>query len=287
MALNDDLLKILEELINESDKEYDVVLNQYKNSRDKLKQLIAELFMDFAEDGVINYNKVYLTSVIDEIEEEINQELHKIGTLEMLTVTSILGAAFTKAYYKSVYFMEQSLGIGISFDLLNETILNEFINMNWSGRHFSERIWENQNALRNALSVNLERGIREGHKLEKIAKLFDEQFKSKSYQSQRLVRSETAHIITTSREKIYHDNGISHVQWLATLEANTCADCASLDGQIFDLNDGVRPRVPYHPNCRCDILPVINGGKKVRKDNETKEIVSYQTYEEWEKAKGI
>ncbi|ARK30777.1 minor capsid protein [Halalkalibacter krulwichiae] len=284
MALNDDLLKILEELLEQSDNDYDVVLNQYKGSKEKVKQLLASLYMDYAEDGVIDYNQVYLTGVMSQFEEQLDQELNTISTFEVVTITAILGAAFTESYYRSAYTLEQNIGVGINFERENQSVLDSFINQDWSGAHFSERIWRNQQALKEALSTNLERGIREGHKLEKIAKVFDEQFDSKAYQSQRLVRTETAHIITESREKVYEENGIQQVQWLATLEANTCADCADLDGQIFDLNDSIRPVVPYHPNCKCDIVPVIEGGTNIRRDNETRENIPYQTYEEWAKA---
>jgi SPP1 gp7 family putative phage head morphogenesis protein len=287
MALNDDLLKILEDLLGESDNDYDVVLKQYKNSKNKLKQLVAQLYMDHSEDGVIDYNQVYMTGVIDKFEEQVDEELNNIATLEVVTMTAIIGAAFTQSYYRSAFTLEQNIGFGINFDRVNDSILDGFINNDWSGAHYSERIWMNQQALKEALSTNLERGIREGHKLDKIAKVFDEQFDSKAYQSQRLVRTETAHIITESREKIYEENGIQQVQWLATLEANTCADCAELDGQIFDLNDSMRPIVPFHPNCKCDIVPVVEGGTNIRKDNETKEYISYQNYKEWAEANEI
>ncbi|WP_404443451.1 minor capsid protein [Sutcliffiella horikoshii] len=286
-SLNKDLLELLEGLLSESDDEFDAVLKQYANSRDKIKQLIAKLFMDYSVDGELNYSQIYMTTIIDNLEEQVVEELNKIGTLEIATITTILGAAYVNAYYKSAFTLEQRIGIQINFIRVNEAILNQFINQNWSGKHFSERIWMNQNALREALIVNLERGIREGHKLDKIAKVFDNEFGSKSYQSQRLVRTETARIISESKEHLYRENGIRQVEHLATLEKNTCSICADLDGQIFDIDDASRPRVPIHPNCKCDQMPVIEGGTNFRKDNETKEYIPYKNYREWEKAKGL
>lgn len=285
--LNNDLLALLEELLNQSDDEFDVVLKQYSESRDKIKQLIAKLFMDYAVDGELNYSQIYMTTIIDNLEEQVVQELNKIGALQIATITTILGAAYVNAYYKSAFTIEQSIGIQINFNKVNETILNQFINQNWSGKHFSERIWQNQNALKDALFTNLERGIREGHKLDKIAKIFDNEFGSKSYQSQRLIRTETARIISESKEQLYLENGIRQVEHLATLESNTCSICAGLDGQVFDIDDTNRPRIPIHPNCKCDQVPVIEGGTNIRKDNETKEYIPYKNYREWEKAKGI
>ncbi|WP_100408446.1 minor capsid protein [Bacillus solitudinis] len=281
--MNDELLAILEQLLNESDEEYIKVLAQYQGSRDKLKQLLASLYMDYAEDGVIDYNQAYLTGVIDQFEEQAGEEIAKIATLEVVTITAILGAAFTQSYYRSAFTLEKNIGVSINFNKINQSILDGFINNNWTDAHYSERIWMNSQALKEALSTNLDRGIREGHKLEKIAKVFDEQFDSKSYQSQRLVRTETAHIIEDSRQKVYRENGIERVQHLATLEANTCSECASLDGNVYDIGyDPIR-----HPNCKCTTVPYLEGGTNIRKDNETKEYIPYQNYEEWAEAKEI
>ncbi|WBL16369.1 minor capsid protein [Sutcliffiella sp. NC1] len=285
--LNKTFLSLLEELLNESDNDFDTVLKQYKDSRNNVKQLIANLFMNHGDDGVLDYNTVYMTTIIDNFNESVNTELNKISAIELLTTTAILQTTYQKSYYKSAFVLEQAIGVNVNFNHVNDFILNEFINQNWSGRHFSERIWLNQNALRESLSNNLERGIREGHKLDKIAKVFDEEFNSKAYQSQRLVRTETARIISEARDQVYEENGIEQVQWLATLETGTCSDCADLDGQIFDRNDPMRPKVPLHPNCKCDTVPVIEGGTNIRKDNETKEYIPYATYEEWEKANSI
>ncbi|MDX5476491.1 MAG: minor capsid protein [Bacillaceae bacterium] len=283
--LNNSLISLLEKLLNESDDKFNIVLRQYKNSKDKVKQLVAKLYMDHAIDGMLDYNQVYMTTIIDDFNKNLSDELNKIGTLEILTTTAILGEAFTNSYYKTAFTLQQSVGVSINFDKVNESILNEFINQNWSGKHFSERIWTNQQALREALSFNLERGIREGQKLDKIAKEFDKQFNSKAYQSQRLVRTETAKIIQDSRDKIYEENGITQVQWLATLDDVTSDICSELDGQIFDIDN--KPDCPAHPNCRSTLVPVIEIGTNVRKDNETKEYIPYATYREWEKANGI
>ena len=56
---------------------------------------------------------------------------------------------------------------------------------------------------------------------------------------------------------------VKEVLWDATLEENTCEDCANFDGQTFDKHD--HPDVPFHPNCRCCIIPVVDGWKPTKK----------------------
>ena len=48
---------------------------------------------------------------------------------------------------------------------------------------------------------------------------------------------------------------VSHVQWVAVLDADTCPICSDLDGEIFALDDVDPP--PIHLSCRCSIVPVI------------------------------
>ncbi|MCK0470884.1 minor capsid protein [Halalkalibacter sp. APA_J-10(15)] len=285
--LNNELLNLLEDLLEQSDDSFEEVLIEYQNSRDKLKQMIAQIYMQYGIDGELDFNQLQRTGVLKQFNEQVEEELVKIGTLEVFTITAILGAAFTQSYYRSAFTLEQNLNVGINFNRVNQSILDEFINQNWSKKHFSDRIWANQNALRKALSTNLEKGIRNGDKLDKVAKIFDAQFKSRSSESMRLVRTETAKIIEESREKIYAENGIGKIQWLSTLDSVTSEGCIELDGQIFDIDDHNKPDCPRHPNCRSTYVPYLEIGTNIRKDNKTKEYIPYQNYNEWAEANDI
>lgn len=45
--------------------------------------------------------------------------------------------------------------------------------------------------------------------------------------------------------------------WVATLDGNTCEECAALDGQHFPQGEGDQP--PAHFNCRCVRVPTLDG----------------------------
>lgn len=45
--------------------------------------------------------------------------------------------------------------------------------------------------------------------------------------------------------------------WTATLDGNTCVECAGLDGQHFKVGEGPQP--PAHFNCRCVRVPSLDG----------------------------
>ncbi|MED1443037.1 minor capsid protein [Aeribacillus composti] len=282
-----ELLSIVEEMYKLTDKEFNQIIFQYKNSKDQIKQYLAELFMQYGKDGLLDYFQLNQNGALKEFERKVEQELQKIGALEITVLTAILGTVFAHVYYKTAFKLEQSLEIAIDFKRLNPAIIKEFVDFDWSGQHFSERIWNNQTALKNALKTILVRGMQDGESIDKMARKITKQFESKAYQSKKLVVSETARIIGQARENIYADSGVQKVEWLATLEQNTCEICAKLDGKVFDLDDPKKPKIPRHPNCRCDLIPYISNEKKFRKDNETKQYIPYKTYEEWSKANGI
>jgi SPP1 gp7 family putative phage head morphogenesis protein len=286
-SLNEKLLALYEQMEKLSDKEFKQVLVQYKNSKDRVKQLLAEFFMQYANDNVFDMTELQMTGALRRFDERVQQELNQIGALEVAVVTAALGTVFAQSYYRSAFQLEQSIEIGIDFDRLNPRIVQEFVDYDWSGIHFSDRIWNNQTALRNSLKTTLVRGIQDGESLDKMARKFTKQFETKAYQSQRLVRTETARVLGQSREKIYSDTGMEKVEWLATLESNTCEECARLDGRVFRIDDSRRPKLPRHPNCRCDIVPYIPNPKTIRKDNKTKEYIPYQTYSEWSEANQV
>ena len=45
--------------------------------------------------------------------------------------------------------------------------------------------------------------------------------------------------------------------WRATITANTCYDCASMNGKIFSVDDELIDAVPVHPNCKCVIEALL------------------------------
>jgi SPP1 gp7 family putative phage head morphogenesis protein len=64
------------------------------------------------------------------------------------------------------------------------------------------------------------------------------------------VRRETTRQIYTENKDI-----VSGWEWCCSKSTRTCVVCLSLDGKVFKLEDPF----PHHPQCRCTMLPVIDG----------------------------
>lgn len=284
------IIELVDELFNITEKDHFEILRMYRQSRDNIKQFIAELFMKYGHDGKLDITELNKYNRLQKLEEQIKEELKQLAKSEAKTMSTILAGIVAVAYYKTAYNIEKTFGVGIKFNLLKKEFIDEIVNRNWSGTMFSERIWDNVNALAKSLKNELYRGIMEGESIDKIARRINKQFNSKSYQSQRLIRTEAARVISDAQEKIYKDSGlVQYVQYVATLDSRTSDTCRSRDGKRWRIDDPSKPKIPAHPNCRSTWIPVISDGykNKKRKDNETKEIIEYKNYEEWAKAKGI
>lgn len=70
-------------------------------------------------------------------------------------------------------------------------------------------------------------------------------------------RSEVNRVRRETTRQIYQENDdvITGWEWVASKSSRTCPACLALDGRIFKLKD----RFPQHINCRCTMIPVIDG----------------------------
>lgn len=287
--LSKDLLDTVVEAYDLADKEHKEVLLLYKKTKDNINQFIAELFIKFGDDGKIDYD-YYLRHHANDTERYITEQVTNIASVESSVASIILGLVINFTYDKTLYNIESNLNIRTNFSTLKPDIVEFIKSYNWSGVPFSERIWHNRELLIRSLRQELAQGLQAGESLDKIARRINKQFNSKAYESQRLIRTESARVITDSTLKAYEDTGIvKEVMWLATLEQNTCSECSALDGNRYKLDDTDKPKIPLHPNCRCVYSPVPFDDYKTtkRKDNETKEIIDYVTFEQWKNERGI
>lgn len=284
--LEKELLKTVDSLFNLTDEQHKEVLKAYKTSLDAVRELLAKFYIKYAVDGKLNYADLVKYNRLLALEEQMKQEVKNLGSFEVKQVNLILKDLYSQAYYRTAYTLGTASSVAIDFTLLKPEFVKEAVNFNWSAIPFSERIWDSKNALVKGLRIQLTRGILEGESLDKLAKRIQQQFDSSAYQSQRLVRTESARVISSAQDKIYQDSGVvEKVQWVSTLDSKTSEICRERDGKTWTA-DEPHPSPPAHPNCRSTIIPFIEGYTPTkRKDNESKKIIEYKNYEDWYQAK--
>lgn len=83
------------------------------------------------------------------------------------------------------------------------------------------------------------------------------------HNAETIARTAVNDITTKAREEVYKANTdvVSQVKYLATLDSRTTAICASLDGRVFNIDEGPRP--PQHFNCRSTTVPIMKSFKEL------------------------
>lgn len=287
------LIKAIEEAYNLTDREHRQILELYNQSRNNVNQFIADMYIRYGQDGQIDFPEFQRLHMA-EVEEYLEKETNELARQESMLFPAILASGLAVAYYRSAYHIEQDLNVpinaGVNFNLLRQEFIDTTINYNWSGIPFSEIIWDDHEALVKSLRRELTQGLQQGDSIDKMARRINKRFDSRASQSQRLIRTEASRVITEAQDQIYKDTGVvKEVMFTATLDSKTSETCQELDGQVFRLDNDNKPSLPQHPNCRSVYIaiPYDEYNPAKRKDNETKEIIPYQTYDDWKQSKGI
>lgn len=82
---------------------------------------------------------------------------------------------------------------------------------------------------------------------------------------ERDVRTARSHISTATYIDTYKTLGYGYVKVVATLDGRTCKYCASIDGDVYSIDDPKRPRFPVHPNNRTTYVGCDKDGKVLGK----------------------
>ncbi|RZG63570.1 phage head morphogenesis protein, partial [Acinetobacter bouvetii] len=78
---------------------------------------------------------------------------------------------------------------------------------------------------------------------------------------ERQVRTARSHISTATYIDTYKALGYEYVKVIATLDGRTCKYCASIDGDVYAIDDATRPHFPVHPNNRTTYVPCGKDGE--------------------------
>ena len=118
---------------------------------------------------------------------------------------------------------------------------------------FSERIWVNQDQLKNSLSSALIQGKNPREFIPLIRKKFD----VSRCNAERLLRTEIARAQTQAQIESYEANGIDEYEYIACSLKDVCPLCKEMDGKTFKLKDMEigENAPPMHPNCHCATAP--------------------------------
>jgi SPP1 gp7 family putative phage head morphogenesis protein len=273
---------------NFADNAMKSVYSDQKAALDELHAMIGKIYIDHSKDGFLNLSTVQKATITANVKVKLKIMGLSLGQGESDKVTSILGEVFKTTYYQSAFIMESGMKGNLKFNILKKEFVDAAVNAKYKGEFFSDRIWANKADMIDKLQSSIAGAMKGEMTIDKIGREIRDRFEVTAYDSQRLVRTETARVQTQASEDIARATGVKQVMWSATLDNLTNPEDAELDGKVWGIDDD-HPEPPLHPNCRCCLINVPYEGwsPSARKDNETEEIIAYKTYAEWSKDKGI
>ena len=247
----------------------------FNKSQSQIDKQLRKYYKSIAQQAISDYEAVYnkiLAQQADgkqitpadlykldtywEKQAQLRQQLQKLGEKEI----SLLTKNFESTYFDTYHSISLK-GMNI-FNKLDNNIVNQVLNSVWcaDGKTWSQRIWHNMSLLQETLDEGLIQCVAGGKSSSYLKKQLMERFNVSYSNADNIARTELAHIQTQAAQQRYKDYGIKQMEVMAERDSRTCKICEAHDGEIYNVTDTMP--VPFHPRCRCCMLPVVEYSNK-------------------------
>lgn len=229
------------------------------------------------------------------MKEKINIECKKLADIQVREIEKGLINTANTAYYKTIFDMQQLTGIGFSFSEISAKQIEEILKNNWSGKHYSKRVWKNTDILASKLEHTLIKGFMTEASVDRMVKEISDKMQAGEFAATRLIRTETTYVANSAELEAYKEAGVEKFMFLATLDLRTSDICRQHDKKIISV-DKAMPGAnipPLHANCRSTTLEVFEEDNLAELQRRSRDPVTGKNdtvpantkYEDWYKEK--
>ena len=224
---------------------------------------------------------------LNDLDSKISDMCSRLANAEIGVDTEHLGDIIQNAYMQTVFDVTKGADYRAAFDLIPESCVKAILSTNWSGQMFSQRVWDNTNALADGLKHDMLVGIMAGKSEQHMADDIMNRCGVGAFEARRLVRTETTCVANMAELYGYKELDIDEYEFSACLDSRTSNLCRELDGKVFKRNSaqaGVN-LPPMHPFCRSTTLPVLPSEEDLDKELAElgDEIGADVDFDEWER----
>lgn len=217
----------------------------------KAKKYVKEKnFSDEANEQMRLYNLAMKVNRLELLKANIGLEL-VAGHDELKSYT---GDKLEGAYLEELKRNASILGDTV---IDNAKMAKAVADSSFKNATFSERIWVNQDQLKNSLSSVLSSALIQGKNPREFIPQIRKKFDVSRCNAERLLRTEIARVQTQAQIESYEANGIDEYEYVACGLKDVCPLCKEVDGKTFKLKDMEigENAPPMHPNCHCATAP--------------------------------
>ena len=229
-------------------------LAEYNQKIEELYAMYRDTGSEYIKIEIDRLNARAKITRLQALQDAINVELTKVTHEYQMTLEDTLIGLFTEQY-KAVSEL-----LGIMAPVINREAIKTIIEYPYAGKMFSDRIWDNKDALVKHIKQNLTAGIIRGDSIQKISRQLKKDLNVLYYQAERLVRTETNYAMNQGHLKGYADSGVvEKYEFLAAIDSRTSKLCKNQNGKVYKLSDAVVGVnfPPLHPHCRSTVVPVL------------------------------
>lgn len=155
-----------------------------------------------------------------------------------------------------------------ALDLVNEKAVE------WAAERSAELVTQVSEATRDMLRSDVEDAMSEGWSNDRLAGVLAENYAFSDERALLIARTETAAADVQGNLMAYAASGVvTHKQWITG--EGCCEKCDELDGTVvaldeqFEADGELIDGPPFHPRCRCDLLPIMGDGDEEGGDSDS------------------
>lgn len=278
---NDDAKEMLDSLI--SDRDYNQIKRILENNpkTKQRKELLKKL-----DTPPYQYRIKRLENMQSQLDKLMN-EVYKVE--KDVSTDCYINSAFN-AYYRNVYNLQKGMKVAYQFDMLDPELIDSMLKSRWSGKNYSNRIWDNTNALAESLKDEMLMGVLTNKTEKEMADTIMNKFAVGAYQARRLIQTESAAMTAFADQQAFKDAGIEKEMFIAVHDSRTSQICQHHDRSIVEIAKAkVGVNVPpLHPNCRSHMIPYIEGVTDAMKKRQRNPVTNKdevvdvsENYDQW------
>lgn len=234
---HDEELEFTESLYDEAEEQIKDVYREQKKSRDNLLQELALIMLTYTVlDGLMSLTSKDKNKEYNRLSNIIKTNYKATGEMQNGVITDIL----TKAVNNTFDFYSYNAGL---------KDVQEIIDKNFKGKHFSNRVWDNEKDTAEHLHKQVNNFLNGKVNVNQIKRYIEKTYNTSAYNAKRLVETEVNRCSSNAFDRFCKEVGVKKVRYNATLDSRLCSDCAQYNDKVFDFKDKIE--VPRHPLCRC------------------------------------
>lgn len=221
------------------------------------KKSVEKYLEDIAKEGansrtLLELNTLSVKGQLSRKEQllaNIYQNMINLAQDSNTKLSDLLGDMLKTNYYRNCFTTQVGIGMGFNVGKINEKLLKQVLEYPWSGKKFSQTIWENTDKVASLAKREITIGFINGSSVQKMAKGINDVMGKGRYAAERLVRTESSYFSNQGEILGYQEMGVDQYEFLG----GGCEICQSLNGNTFNVSDaeaGIN-LPPIHPNCKC------------------------------------